>query len=83
MKDFTVVLLRPKYLNLETGEEYGQDIYVALVKSENPCSALKTAQTEVFKADKKDGMHPRSHLDYRLCVMFEGHHQVKRFGWQF
>lgn len=83
MKDYTVVLLRPVYLNLETDEKYGQDIYVALVSATSPEDSLRVAQKEVFKADKKDGMHPRNELDYKLCVMFEGHHQPKRFGWQF
>lgn len=83
MNDYTVVLLRPVYLNFDTGEKFGQDIYVAMVSATSPEDAVKVAQTEVFKADKKDGMKPRNMLDYILCVMFEGHHQPKRFGWQF
>lgn len=81
MSDYTVVLLRPIYLNFETGSKFGQDIYVALVVATSPEDAVKVAQTEVFNADKKDGMRPRNKFDYILCVMFEGRHQPKRFGW--
>ena len=93
MKDYTVVLLRPKYLCNE--ESYGLDIYVASrIKASGTADALKRARNEVFKADKKGGAHKGLFEDcydrrikpvvenYKLCVMFEGHHDPVLFGWQ-
>lgn len=82
MTEFTVVLLRPDYLCEVTGEKYGKDIYVALVTAQDARSALVTAQKEVFAADKEDGMEPSAYKDYELCVMFNGHCDVRYFGWQ-
>lgn len=83
MKDYTVVLLRPDYIaNSAVGEGHGLDIYVAAVKADSLKAAEKLAQKQVFKADKKDELEPRSPDDYALCVMFEGHPKVALFGWQ-
>jgi hypothetical protein len=82
MKDFTVVLLRPAYLNEVTEEVYGKDIYVASVKAANTTDALVVAQFEVFEADKKDKLKAKSPTDYQLSVMFEGHPKIALFGWQ-
>ena len=82
MKDFTVVLLRPDYLNEVTEEVFGKDIYVASVKAANTTDAIVVAQQEVFKADKKDKLKPKESTDYQLSVMFEGHPKIALFGWQ-
>lgn len=79
---YTVVLLRPKYITASTGEVFGQDIYVAFVEAATPEAALLKAQAEVFEADTENWLRPRKAEDYKLCVMFEGHHKPKRFGWQ-
>lgn len=81
-KEYTVVLLRPEYLSEETDEEYGQDIYVALVSSENIRKAIQIAQKEAYDADIKEDLKPKSAEDYKLCVMFEGTHNPTFFGWQ-
>lgn len=77
---FTVVLLRPDYMS----ENYGEDIYVALVEvdKDDTLTALRAAQVQVFKADKRDELEPESVSDYALCVMFPGHVQPCMFGWQ-
>ena len=77
---FTVVLLRPDYITSDT--PYGQDIYVALIEADGHDDAVRVAQQEVFKADRKDGLGPDSLDDYALVVMFEGHHSPVLFGWQ-
>lgn len=82
MTHYTVVLLRPEYLGEETEEEYGQDIYVAAVEADCCRSALKAAQDEVMTGDWQDGLEPKQAVDYKLCVMFEGHHYPILFGWQ-
>lgn len=80
---YTVVLLRPDYLGEVTQEQYGQDIYVALVMASSVGHAIKAAQQEVFAVDTKDALAPVSAEDYKLCVLFEGHHDPRAFGWQF
>ena len=60
----------------------GHDIYVALVESESSITAVKKAQAEVFHIDKEDGLSPKNQADYKLCVLFDGHHNPKLFGWQ-
>ena len=80
--NYTVVLLRPDYLNEITETEYGQDIYVALVDADTTLLAVRDAQREVFVADKKEGLKPESPEDYKLCVLFGGHQNPKLFGWQ-
>lgn len=82
MNKYTVVLLRPEYMGEDTGEHYGLDIYVALVESDTSMDALKVAQAEVFEADKKDQLRPKSPTDYKLCVMFPGHLNPTAYGWQ-
>lgn len=83
MKKYTVVLLRPEYLNKKTETPYGQDVYVAIgVRSSEPMFAVRLARSEVFQADKKEGLKPESASDYKLCVLFEGEHKPKLFGWQ-
>lgn len=77
-KPYTVVLLRPDYMT----SEYGQDVYVALVKALTRHDAHMAAQKELFEYDCKDGGEPRSVSDYALCVMFEGHHNPALYGWQ-
>ena len=81
-KAYTVVLLRPQYMCDETGETYGNDIYVAAVKGLSHCDAIKRAQREVFESDKEDGLGIISPSDYKLCVLFEGKHEPALFGWQ-
>lgn len=80
---YTVVLLRPDYLGEVTQEQYGQDIYVALVMAGSVGQAIKAAQQEVFAVDTKDALAPVYAEDYELCVLFEGHHDPRAFGWQF
>lgn len=82
MYKYTVVLLRPEYLSEDTGEEYGQDIYVATVEAESMTRAIAVAQAEVMAADKKDKLKPKKATDYKLCVMFDGHPTTAAFGWQ-
>jgi hypothetical protein len=79
---YTVVLLRPEYLGDITQERYGQDIYVAFVVANSMGNALEAAQREVFAADTNEGLAPVDSEDYLLCVLFEGHHDPKAFGWQ-
>lgn len=78
LKKYTVVLLRPDYI----AEPYGIDTYTALVEGEGYDDAIKNAQKEVFKADKRDGMWPSEPDDYALVVMFEGHMTPCLYGWQ-
>lgn len=66
----------------DTNEAYGQDIYVALVRSESLRNAVYTAQKEAFDADTKDNLKPEKSEDYKLCVMFDGTHNPTLFGWQ-
>ena len=75
---YTVVLLRPDYM----AEQYGTDIYVAYVKARDIKSAVAKAQKEVYRADKKYNLEPGCQYDYALCVAFEDHPKVARFGWQ-
>lgn len=82
MKPYTVVLLRPEYLCEHTGEEYGLDAYVARVSAENYMKALNAAQAEVMEADKKDKLKPLKPEDYKMCVIFNGHHTPVAHGWQ-
>jgi hypothetical protein len=82
MKLFTVVLLRPDYVADDDANGFGQDVYVAFVKSRSPKHALNLAQKEVFKADSKDEREPNDPDDYALIVMFEGHHNPILWGWQ-
>lgn len=82
IKPFTVVVLRPEYLNAHPETEYGQDIYVAHVRSTEPAAAFVLAQMQVFRADQKDKLKPKKPTDYKLVVAFEGHHDPKLFGWQ-
>ena len=82
MSPYTVVLLRPEYLGEATEEDYGQDIYVALLEAENMVGAVELAQIEASLADKKEGLKPQSPADYKLCVLFQGHSAPALFGWQ-
>ncbi len=85
MKDFTVVLLRPEYLNQDAHDHPGQNIYVANVQADDEYHAVKVAQVEVYEADlaeQSEDFVPRSLDDYILCVLFEGTIQPKLFGWQ-
>lgn len=82
MRLFTVVLLRPEYLTKITKEKYGLDIYVALVTVSEQSHALAAAQCEVFRCDCADGLKPKNVGDYKLCVMFAGHQEALRYGWQ-
>ena len=82
MRPFTVVLLRPEYI-LDEPSEYGQDIYVASrIMADDEIRAVKAAQNEAYKADKREGLQPRGRTDYALCVLFTGHHEPALFGWQ-
>lgn len=78
---YTVVLLRPDYIEAE-GTTYGQDIYVAHVSGNTFNEAIVAAQEEVFEADKRDGYKPDSPDDYALCILFAGHIKPLLFGWQ-
>lgn len=80
MNKYTVVLLRPDYLCNEI--DYGKEIYVALVEANDTTSAIQAAQSEVFAADLADTLEPASPDDYALCVMFTGHCNAIRYGWQ-
>lgn len=82
LKPFTVVLLRPPYMSKRTETPYGKDIYVANVMAEDSVGAVNAAQAEVFIADTKDKLKPFLREEYELCVLFEGHHEPKLFGWQ-
>lgn len=79
---FTVILLRPDYMNEATEARYGQDIYVALVSAEEKMEAVRLARLDVFAADKKDGLKPKGLNDYVLCCLLDGHCNVGMFGWQ-
>ena len=79
MKDYTVVLLRPDYM--DSDEPYGQDVYVATVKAETEYTAIPVAQAEAFKVDSKDGLQPRSSGDYAVVLVFDGHVMPKLWGW--
>lgn len=86
MTKYTVVLLTPEYLCTD-GNGYGQEIYVALCYGDSTVDAVRNAKREAYDAHLKDFYEggpprPRSLQDYRLCVMFEGHHDVKLFVWQ-
>ena len=79
---FTVVLLRPEYLGEFTEEAYGQDIYVAFAVANTVGASIKAAQQDAFDSDTRVGFAPVGPEDYRLCVLFEGHHDPRMFGWQ-
>lgn len=79
---YTVVVLRPEYLGEFTEEAYGQDIYVALIEAYSAGNAVKVAQQEAFAADTRADLAPVTAEDYKLCVLFEGHHDPRLFGWQ-
>lgn len=79
---YTVVLLKPEIL-CDAFIEYGQEIYVAHVKSESWRGAVEAAQKEVCVGDLKN--NPGlviSPLDYKLCCLFDGHIQPALYGWQ-
>lgn len=80
MNKYTVVLLRPDYLCDEV--DYGQGVYVALVEANDTTSAIKAAQAEAFAVDLTDALEAASPDDYALCVMFTGHCNAIRYGWQ-
>lgn len=71
-KSYTVVLVRPDYIT----DEFGRDVYVAHVHARDEYHAIKVAQREVFRADKKDKMEPNAPEDYALTVLFEGIQEV-------
>lgn len=79
---YTVVLMRPDYMT----EDYGQDCYVALVWAKGLYEARSAGQKEAWEADNDDyhgeGEPPGSPGDYFPLVIFEGHQDVKLFGWQ-
>jgi|ERR1700737_478680 len=89
MRSWTVVLLRPQRMCDYQGEEYGKNVYVALIQdAQDTTEARIKAQMEVHAADCRDlGKRVMSNLDvaprdYGLCVMFRGIHQTARFGWE-
>ena len=63
-------------------DDFGTDIYVAQVGAANESDAVSAAQHEAFDSDTKDEMEPNAPDDYALCVLFEGRHDPKLFGWQ-
>ena len=70
MAKYSVVLLRP--------EDIGGDSYISYVECNSIKEAISKARTEVFKADKKDGLHEGlfvqpSMMDYKVVAVFEGH----------
>ena len=81
MKDYTIILLRPAYV-CDDKTPYGKDIYVAHVAGSDYHDALMAAQLGAYNADTKDGVEVDSPGDYALCVLFEGRHDPKLFGWQ-
>lgn len=81
MTTYTIILLRPAYL-CDDHTPYGKNIYVAQVSGSDYHDALMAAQLGVYMADTKDGLEVESPGDYALCVLFEGHHDPKLFGWQ-
>lgn len=86
LSKFTVVLMRPDYMT----RDFGQDCYVALVEAQGVYQAVREGQREVAAADYEDveeGLRdpdgPEPHPeDYHPLLVFEGHHDVKLFGWQ-
>jgi hypothetical protein len=82
MKNYTVVLLVPEYMCVEAA--YGQEIYVSLTRGDSTVEAIDRAKDEAYAAHMSDRpeVMPESPKDYKLCVMFEGHHDVALFGWQ-
>ena len=57
---------------------YGQDIYVATVKAIDEYAAVIIAQNEVYQCELKDKIAKNIvSTDYKLCVVFEGHQNVK------
>ena len=89
MHYWTVVLLRCPALNELTEERYGKDVYVAHVTETTAGEALAAARKEAYTVDRRDmgvrklkGLGIRADEEsYRLCVMFQGHHEVEHFGW--
>jgi len=76
---FTVVLMRPDY----RADPYGQDCYVARVEAVNAYRAREEAQKEAWKYDNKDlGETSGFSDDYHSLLVFEGHQEVKLFGFQ-
>lgn len=79
-KNYTVLLLRPDYVNVDV--PYGQDVYAALVRAESVKEAIARGQAEVFEADTSDGLEPCEPEDYAVVAVFKGFHTPKVWGWQ-
>lgn len=84
---FTVVLMRPDYMT----SDFGQDCYVAHVEAVSEYAAVDAGQHEAAEADHKEGEEGLrdiwegalpNHEDYYPLLVFEGHHNVKLFGFQ-
>jgi hypothetical protein len=82
MNNYTVVLMRPDYAT----SDFGQDCYVALVEAEDEYRAVKVGQKEVWEVDNDDHKGEEypggSPEDYYALLVFEGHQDVKLFGFQ-
>ncbi len=79
---YSVVLMRPDYMCDGSTEPFGQNCYVGLVNATTPENAVKAAQKEVFKADKRDAWNPQDKEDYYPLLVLDGHVNVRRFGFQ-
>jgi hypothetical protein len=76
---FTVVLMRPNY----RADPFGQDCYVARVEAVNTYRAREEAQKEAWNSDNKNlGKTEGAPDDYYPLLVFDGHPEVKLFGFQ-
>jgi hypothetical protein len=89
-KWFTVVVLRPKYLE---GSLDADDMsYTAHVEAQGMYAACEAARQQACDADRKDGVRSDepddgrdldpAPDDYRVLVVFEGKHEPALFGFQ-
>jgi hypothetical protein len=70
MSKYSVVLTRH--------EDLGGEAYIGYIEGNSITEAISKSRTEVFKADKKDGLHEGlfvqpSMMDYKVVAVFEGH----------
>jgi hypothetical protein len=85
---YTVVLVRPAVMGPLSGidTEIDIDTYVATTSAASVKDAVEAGQKQVFRADKKDWanvMPPEiKPEDYKMVLVFEGHHLPAAFGWQ-
>lgn len=86
MSKFTVVLQKPLPIAEAEDADTNEGIYVSMCNAEDYRAALVTAQWQAYDADTNEwGVRAMRKFevspgDYRLLVMFEGHHTPCMIG---